>query len=84
MIRRRTVDAIQSRQDLADFVRLLAADLDQNRRSWENDDLKSFLETMAAWIDDLDGYYRNAGEPLPEAPTWCLFGQILAAASVYE
>jgi hypothetical protein len=39
---------------------------------------------MAAWVDDIDGYFRNRGEAVPVQPTWKTLGQILLAAKVYE
>ena len=35
---------------------------------WENRDLPSYLEAIAAWVDDMDGYYRNLGEDSPTSP----------------
>jgi len=73
-----------SREDLAVLVRGFADDSRRNPDEWENRDLPSYLEAMAAWIEDMDGYYRNRGEVAPDQPTWKTLGQILRAAKVYE
>jgi hypothetical protein len=78
------VNNIQSREDLVSFIKALRHDLKQAPDSWTNADLDSFLEAMAAWIEVMDGYYRNLGEPMPEQPTWSTIGQILIAAKMYE
>ena len=77
------VKIIDSREDLARFVDEMRRSL-QDGQQWENRDLGSFLDAMAAWITDMDGYFENIGEPCPERPTWQTFAQILAAATIYE
>jgi hypothetical protein len=78
------IESIRTRQDLASFVRALRADVQEHPEKWENATLDPFLESMAAWIDDMDGCFRNRGELVPEPPTWRLFGEILYAAGIYE
>ena len=46
--------------------------------------LADYLEAMAAWIQDAEGYYRNSGQPVPQQPSWHNFAEILSAAKVYE
>jgi hypothetical protein len=81
-----TIDprGVRSREDLAQFVRTLADDLRQQPEAWENRDLGPFLEAMSAWIEDMEGYYRNRGEAVPSQPEWSTLAEILAAARVYE
>lgn len=78
------VRQLQSREDFLGFLRLLHADLHKNPGQWANPDLPSFLEAMTAWGEDMEGYYQNRGEVVPEQPQWQLFGQMLLAARVYE
>lgn len=74
---------IGSREDLAEFVVELRKSL-RNGQQWKNRDLDAFLDAMSAWIEDMDGYFENIGEPCPNQPTWRTFAQILAAAAIYE
>ena len=76
--------AVRSREDLAEFVRRLAHDLKQRPEEWENVDLGDFLEAMSAWVDDMDGFYKNRGEAVPTQPDWMTFAEILEAARIYE
>jgi hypothetical protein len=76
--------AVQTRDDLTAFVAELKADFDANRGDWMNADLTSFLEAMAAWIQDMDGYYQNTGQKLSELPPWRVLADILMAARMYE
>ncbi len=84
MIVDRKVEAVRTREDFIAFVESLARDVERGACDWENADLPSFLNAMAAWVQDMDGYYKNLGEPMPDPPTWMTFAQILSAALVYE
>lgn len=75
---------IQSKDDLAKFVEILRIDLNANPNNWENLNLNDYLSAIAAWINDMDGYYKNIGEATPSTPAWKNFAEILSAASVYE
>jgi hypothetical protein len=78
------VDSIRTREEFVAFVELLARDVEQRAGDWENVDLPSFLAAVAQWVDDMDGYFRNVGEPVPDQPTWKTLAQMLSAALVYE
>jgi hypothetical protein len=75
---------IDSREALAAFVGSLRRSYAEDGSSWENADLQSFLEALAAWIDDADGWYRNTGRELPAGGDWTFFAQALRAATMYE
>lgn len=77
-------EAVTTREELAAFVALLAREAQQAPKDWENTDLHSFLEALAAWISDMDGYFVNRSEKVPEQPSWRTLAQMLAAATVYE
>lgn len=75
---------VTDRQALAQFIIKLAEDLRQHPDRWENGDLGSYLEAMAAWLEDMDGYYANKGMRVPDVPSWELLAEILQAARIYE
>jgi hypothetical protein len=77
-------NSIHSREDFVAFVRALCKDLKDNPKSWENGDLYRFLEALSAWVEDMDGYYRNQGRPVPQQLDWRTFGDMLMAAKMYE
>jgi hypothetical protein len=78
------VEQIDSREAFVTFLRTLFHDLKQRPGEWGNHDLASFLEAMAAWVEDMDGYFQNQEGNVPDQPTWKTLGQILLAARVYE
>jgi len=75
---------LSSRQDLIRFMRSLSQGFTQSPDSWENRDIASYLDAMAAWLEDMDGYYENREQAIPRRPTWRLFGELLLAARYYE
>jgi hypothetical protein len=77
-------DDIRTRNDLVNFLRQLSASYVNDPASWENNDLQSFLEALAAWVADMDGYYLNRNQPIPETPEWKTLAEILLAARHYE
>ncbi|MEV6589407.1 DUF7660 family protein [Streptomyces acidicola] len=77
-------DRVGSREDLVSFVRSLHHSHTQEGDSWENAELDRFLEALASWIDDADGWYSNAGRELPTNGDWSFFARALRAATSYE
>ena len=77
-------ERIATREDFAAFAGALRDHLQGQPSEWENPDLASFLDAIAAWVKDMDGYYLSRGEPVPATPSWKTFGRILLAARVYE
>lgn len=74
---------IRSRRDFVSFVRLLRQDLEMNKGEWENASLATYLDAIAAWTEDMDGYVERIGEVSPGID-WIWFGRILLAARIYE
>jgi hypothetical protein len=60
-------------------------DFDGAGNHWQNQDVYTFLQAMAAWLNDCEGFYRNTGKPIDvDQPSWQLFADMLSAAAVYE
>jgi hypothetical protein len=78
------VNTISSRKDFVVFVRSLSDSLRISLNDWENANLEGFLYALAAWVEDMDGYFENRGESPPQTPDWKLVGQMLLAARIYE
>jgi hypothetical protein len=75
---------VKSREDLFEFINHLRRDLQANKDEWENRTLEDYLEAMAAWICDMEGFYMSKNQPVPKQPTWKTFADILYASSMYE
>ncbi len=74
---------VKTRDELISHIfRLLD---DNDAVAWENETAYQFLQALAAWLNDCDGYYRNQMTDVDtERPSWQLFADALSAASVYE
>jgi hypothetical protein len=76
---------VATREDLRRLVAQMHSDfVESGVLEWENATLERFLEAMAAYLGDLDGYFRNRGESVPDQPDWHLVALLLVAASGYE
>ena len=78
------IKSISSRADFVSFVQSLSEQFRANPQMWENKDLGSYLAALAAWVEDMDGYYINRGLPVPQRPDWQHVADMLKAATLYE
>ncbi|WP_429600187.1 DUF7660 family protein [Sphingomonas zeicaulis] len=69
---------VSDRSSFARYVAQLRAELHdpEKRQEWENLDLSSFLEAMAAWAED-------CRQPANNNP-WRHAAEVVTAATVYE
>ncbi len=73
---RELLDTISSKEDLAVLIDWLQQDWEGSGGEWENPDIGRYLAAMAAWLRDIDRYYRNVGQPIPTTPTWKTIAEI--------
>lgn len=78
------IHKIKTKDDLILFVLNLVADYRESPNSWENATLDSFLEALAAYLEDIDGFYRNQNREIPDKPTWGYIADLLMGAKYYE
>ena len=78
------IKKIQTKKDFISFLRSLRKDYLKNTSSWENRDIGTFLEAMASWVEDMNGFYINQGLPIPAKPNWKVFADILMGGKIYE
>jgi hypothetical protein len=79
-----SLERIETREDLAKFIEELRLDYDRDPDRWENADLPSFLEALAAWTEDMPAFFANRGQDIAEVPIWRLIATMLFAATSYE
>lgn len=76
---------VRSRIELIQLLTDLVNDFSSNDSSWENRDVPTFLEAMASWLEDCEGFYDNVEIPLDvDTPSWQIFADAMAAARIYE
>ena len=78
-------DNIKDKRDFERFLERLKLDFRDNKEDWENKTLKDFLESLQAYTEDIEGYYKNQNKLFDsENPSWQTFAQILLGAKIYE
>ncbi|MBP1996682.1 DUF7660 family protein [Paenibacillus eucommiae] len=78
------VEQVKSKEDLIKFISALRNNLDTQIGDWENSTLERYFEAMEAWMNDMDSYYVNTNQLVPDQPTWKVFADILYASKIYE
>lgn len=78
-------DHVKDRQSFIEFIHQLRASFLKEEAHWENKTLDDYLNAMAAYAEDIQGYYNNTGQNTDaNKPSWKTFADILAGAGVYE
>ena len=81
----KTIDTISYHTELATFIKKLRQNLIDDSNSWENINLSDFLDALASWTEDMDGYYKNTDQvERLDQPDWKTFAEMLMAARIYE
>ncbi|WP_282636835.1 DUF7660 family protein [Sphingobacterium thalpophilum] len=76
---------VTDRQSFIKFLDLLHQDLLQQPETWENKTLSDFLEALASYTKDIQGYYENTDANVDaEEAAWSTFADIFKGAKVYE
>jgi hypothetical protein len=80
------VDLVQvlNFKDLAAYIEALRIAIRDNPEAFENVTLDSYLGALSGFTSDMDGYFLNQKQPVPDQPSWRLIAQMLAAATIYE
>lgn len=76
--------AVRHKDRLTAVIRGLVADWsDGLPANWANVTVPGYLNALASWLDDCDGYYANRGVAVPRNG-WEVAAAALQAATVYE
>jgi hypothetical protein len=76
---------VRSRDQLIGHIFHLMDDFDGAGDHWQNQDIYTFLQAMAAWLNDCEGYYRNVGQAVDvERASWQLLADAFSAGAVYQ
>ena len=78
------VDSVGSRDQFVDFLNALRQDAVAQPEEWQNKTLDEYLEALAAWVQDMDGYYKNNNRSVPTSPSWRNLAEMMLAAKYYE
>lgn len=77
-------ERVDSLKDLVGLVRALLVELEDDVDSWENPTLPSYLEALAAWLEDSPGFFERRNDEMAPGAGWHHFAIALVAAARYE
>jgi hypothetical protein len=78
------MSAAEARRGLSASLAQIAEEIRTGTRTVENNTAAELFAAAAAWLDDMDGYYRSQGrEPYKES-AWLAVGEVFKAALDYE
>lgn len=76
---------VTDRKSFIHFLELLREDLINTPDAWENKTLPDFLEALATYAEDIQGYYNNTKANInADTASWSMFADIFKGAKVYE
>ena len=78
------IQKIRTKDDFVSFVRTLALEIENSPQGWENNTLEGYLEAIASWTEDSDGFFINNNIAIPEQIEWSVLAHVLMAAAIYE
>ena len=79
-----SINAIQTKDEFIEFLNLMIKDKEINSEEWENKSITEYLEGMASWVEDMDGYYNNMNLQMPRDIDWKFIATLLYVGKIYE
>ena len=76
--------SVKTAEELADVVNAIARDWETDGRAWQNQTAGAFVEALAAWLTDMQGYYANRGTTVAAQSPWQVMADAVSAARYYE
>ena len=80
----RNADEIKTKADFISVIPDLSKNYREHPESWENADIGTYLAALAAWVEDMEGFYLNQKLPIPQKVDWKILADMLIAAKSYE
>ncbi|MHC1723776.1 MAG: hypothetical protein AB9836_11315 [Aminipila sp.] len=75
---------IKNKEDLIEFINILLSDINENPQEWEDKPVTSYLESMQSWVEDMEGYYNNTKQEVPQDINWNFIATLLYVGKIYE
>ena len=68
---------IKSKEEFIRFMELYISTV-------EDSSVKCYLDSVTAWVQDMDGYYINTGKEMPKNIDWNFIANLFYVGSIYE
>ena len=75
---------IKSKEEFISFLLKMQEDKNNNDSEWENKSIESYLEAIASWVEDMDGYYSNMNLSKPKDIDWSFIATLFYVGKIYE
>lgn len=79
-----SINAIQTRESFIEFLYFMIKDKENNSEEWKNKSITEYLEGMASWVEEMDGYYNNMKLQMPRDIDWKFIATLLYVGKIYE
>ena len=68
---------IKSKKDFLYFMNLYTSTM-------KNVSIKEYLGSVSSWVEDMEGYYMNTNQEIPENINWDFIATLFYVGSIYE
>lgn len=75
---------VKSKTNFTEFINLLINDYKNNKQEWENQTIEEYLDGIKSWIEDMEFYYKNTNQEMPDNINWQFLANILYCGKIYE
>ena len=78
------IENIHTKEDFINFLKYLKEDYNKNGHEWVNKNIDIYLESIASWADDMEGYYQNMNIETPQNINWNFIATLYYVGKIYE
>ncbi len=78
------INNITSKEELIDFLEFLSKDRYTKKDEWNNNTIEDYLAAISSWIEDMEGYYKNSNQPIPNSENWSFIATLFYVGKIYE
>ena len=50
----------------------------------ENISIQEYLESVSSWVEDMEGYYKNTNQEIPNNINWDFIATLFYVGNIYE
>lgn len=68
---------IKSKEDFLHFMEFF-------KKSISNLSVQEYLESVVSWTEDMEGYYKNTNQEIPQNINWDFIATLFYVGSIYE
>lgn len=80
----KSINDIDSKEKFIEFLNELINDREKKDAEWENKDIPEYLESISSWVEDMEGYYMNTNQDVPNDINWSFIAQLFYVGKIYE